>query len=216
MDCGDLNRLMDAFLDRELSAARAEELEAHLASCAHCRRQWAGLVQLLADPEPVEVPRGLGTRIVTAWESRQSAVQAATQAQPWWSGRLTRLRSALAVAACLLFFITGWLLSGWWTHSLPGDVLVENGSAPAPVVNVVVSPWILSSLAQAAAMPAPMSPAVMLACGVLPEMAAVDAETDEPMPRIHQRPHETTTRPADVGTGPGMPLLPLVPRYLGA
>lgn len=45
-DCGDLSALLGAHLDGELDTARAAQVEAHLATCARCRRELEALRQL--------------------------------------------------------------------------------------------------------------------------------------------------------------------------
>ena len=41
MDCGDLERQLDAYLDQELRAEQAAAVGEHLRSCAACSRQLA-------------------------------------------------------------------------------------------------------------------------------------------------------------------------------
>lgn len=210
MDCRDVNNLMEPFFDRELDNSSADEVRNHLAACQACGRRWGGLNLLLTDPEPVEVPAGLRDRIMTAWDTRQ-AEPASIPISRGWKQAFARLRYAGAIAACVLFFITGWLVSDRWGGK-PAPVVVQP-SQPREIT-VVVSPWILSSMAQATAMPAPVSPVVMLAGGVVPEMMAPQTPGDESIPRI--RPASgSRPQPSEPET-PDMPPLPLVPQYWGA
>jgi hypothetical protein len=216
MDCRDVDKLMDAFLERQVDGRSDEAIRTHLAACKECRRQWGGLVLLLTEPEPVEVPPGLRNRIVTALGDGPATFQPAVAAGGW-RRRFVRLRYAGALAACLSFFFAGWLVSNWWTVSTPTGGTVADTTAAPSGVTVVVTPWIMSSMAQAAAVPAPISPAMMLASGVMPELAIADPRADEPRLHIYQRPAAPpATRPADAPTGPDLQLLPFVPRYLGA
>lgn len=212
MDCRDVDKLMDPFFDRQLDESSADEVRGHLAACNTCRRRWGGLHLLLSNPEPVEVPDGLRDRILIAWEHKQTAPIPVPVARGWRLS-LTGLWYAGAIAACVLFFVTGWLLSGRWDGSQPATVASHPDRARP--VTVVVSPWILSSMAQAAAMPAPVNPAVMLASGVVPEMVIAKPRTDEPMIRVYQRPAASSASQPET-SAPDVQLLPLVPRYLGA
>jgi len=212
--------MMDVYLDRRLSAPESDEVEGHLHRCDACRRHWGDLVTLLTDPEPVQVPEGLCDRILASVQARLAESpsctgRAAGRRQP--RRPLRWLRYAGGMAACLLFFITGWLVSGWWMASGPAKIeSITTSGRPQPV-NVVVSPWILSSWAQAAAVPGPVSPVVVLAQGVIPELMIAEPIEDEPMIRIYRRPpNVSATQPAAPGASPEMQLLPLVPSYLGA
>ncbi|MBN1491360.1 MAG: zf-HC2 domain-containing protein [Phycisphaerae bacterium] len=72
MECRDTERLIDAYLDRELPAETASKLEAHLSACQPCRRQYGSLVGFLTKPEPIAVPAGLAERIAAAIESPEA------------------------------------------------------------------------------------------------------------------------------------------------
>lgn len=214
MDCRDVDRLIDPWLDRQLNPAAGDEMEAHLNGCERCRREWGNLLMLLTRPAPVSVPDGLRDRIVGAWES-QLAEQAPV-ADPAWHRRLMRMRPFAAVAACVLFFITGWLVSTWWAPP-PAGTYVSPNNTPQRPATVVVSPWILSSMAQAAAMPVPLSPAVMLAGGVLPEMVTAQQAVDEPVIRVYQPPADApATQPSGTPDPNLQQIMPIVPRYWGA
>ena len=39
MDCGEIQKLLMGYLDEELEPPLVEEIEAHLADCAECRRE---------------------------------------------------------------------------------------------------------------------------------------------------------------------------------
>lgn len=229
MDCRDVNKRMDAFLDRRVDAGSAREIRAHLAECKTCRSRWNGLVLLLSEPEPVDLPAGLRDRIllaVDAGEKSRFPADVAEQPgeplvrgrpQPSWFRHWVRLRHAGAAAACMLFFLAGWLVSTWWSVLPPDNAIVSNDPGTESSMTVVVSPWVLSSMAQAAAMPAPVSPAIVLASGAMPEWVIPEPRANEPMIRVYQRPAQPpATQPVDVPMHPDPHMLPFVPRHLGA
>lgn len=214
MDCRDVDRLIDPWLDRQLNAAAGDEIEAHVNGCDRCRREWGNLLLLLTRPSPVAMPDGLRDRIVGAWEAHMA--EQAPSRLPAWHRRLIWLRPVVAIAACVLFFITGWLVSGWWTQPPAGAPAAVAGPENSPAT-VIVSPWIISSMAQAAAMPAPVCPAVMLAAGVVPEMVTAQRIVDEPAIRVFQPPQDVpATQPSDAPGQELQNLMPMVPRYWGA
>jgi hypothetical protein len=223
MDCRDVDQMMDAWLDRELEPASAAEVDAHLAACDRCRRNWGGLVTLLTDPLPIDVPAGLRDRIVarvmeehTGHPARgRIAGKAKAGRMPAPQERLLAWRRyAGAIAACMAFFVTGWLISGWWMKAPKQNGGLDRATPPQ---SVVVSPWLMSSWAQAAMMPGPLSPAVMLAQGAIPELMITPTSLDEPTTRV--RPHmsrKAATQPAEPLSTPELRVMPMVPRFLGA
>jgi hypothetical protein len=77
MICHDARELFTARADDALSAAEQAELQAHLATCAECQREWARFEQtvaLLRGIEPAHAPAGFVDRVVAArprpWYSR--------------------------------------------------------------------------------------------------------------------------------------------------
>jgi anti-sigma factor (TIGR02949 family) len=67
MDCKKLREMLDAYVDRELSAEAATQVEAHIAECSSCRRAVEGLARLreavrAAAGKP-EVPQQLLARV---------------------------------------------------------------------------------------------------------------------------------------------------------
>lgn len=92
MDCNEARPLLDAAMDRELSAADARHIEQHLARCAECRRE-AQALRAVSDAtrtaEYFRAPEALRARIVNALPpigatrepaDRQSEADAATPA----------------------------------------------------------------------------------------------------------------------------------------
>ena len=113
MQCRDVDKQMDAYFDRQLTASVAGGIEAHLAECPLCAQRWGRLRTLLADPEPVQVPAGLRDRVMGAleaeWSMPGSAV--AAPAAGAWFRRVLWVRYVAPIAACVLFFLSGWFVS---------------------------------------------------------------------------------------------------------
>jgi anti-sigma factor RsiW len=99
----------------ELEADAARDLERHLESCASCSEELEQLRRLRALMEraqPIEIPAGLESRVMSEARSALERGSAATRpaaperSRPWWSGWLVSrpvLRPALAAALTLLF-----------------------------------------------------------------------------------------------------------------
>jgi len=113
MDCRDTERLIDAWLDRELPSEQARQVEAHMSECPACRRRFKPMIDFLGSAEPVSVPDGLRDRIVDAVThgagGKQTAGRDGLPAVRRW-----RLACVGAAAACVGFFVVGWLGSQWW------------------------------------------------------------------------------------------------------
>jgi len=176
MECRDLERLIDAYLDRELPAETAGEVDSHLSSCPKCRREHGALVAMLRPPGPATVPRDLGDQIVAAIDER------AAPRTPW--RRLRAVRWGAAVAASLALFFTGWASSRYWTE--PARPVIERvADSPREPATVVVSPWLISSWAQAMLLRGPASPVPLFVQAVaIEELTALRAE---PMPASRPR-----------------------------
>lgn len=184
MECRDVERLIDAYLDRELSAESAHEVESHLASCPTCRGRYGGMVSLLTSTGEVDVPEGLRDRIMAGvrdqsmspGSSPATARQAARRLRfGWWAW-------TGAIAASIAFFAFGWFSSDLWNNGqpLPGPI-VERGQARE--VTVVLSPWVLSSWAQATALRTPGGPMFFLAQATATEMMTASFFDDTPVER---------------------------------
>jgi len=93
MECEDIRKRLDAFLDGEADEAEKTEIQEHLAACSECARalrQSKKLAGVLQTWKPGEPPADLYGRVISALESRES----------WWRKYLT---PALAVKAALRF-----------------------------------------------------------------------------------------------------------------
>jgi hypothetical protein len=104
MTCHDAREQLSALLDDALAAAERAAIEAHLATCAECRRELDGLretVTLLRRVPPVHAPAGFVDRVMTAAH------------RPPWSRRLLdalfrplRVKLPLEAAAVLLVAVS--------------------------------------------------------------------------------------------------------------
>lgn len=93
MSCEDIRPDLVALLDGELSAARRQAVEQHLAACEDCRRLRQGyqlVREKLAGPAAAE-DAGLAARVL-------GAVRSKTRRRPWWP-RWRWLVPAAALAA---------------------------------------------------------------------------------------------------------------------
>ena len=83
MDCKKLREVLDAYVDRELSADASAQAEAHIAECNACRHAVEGLARLreavrtaAGKPEaPVELVRRVRSSVSSRWP-RAAAIQA--------------------------------------------------------------------------------------------------------------------------------------------
>lgn len=203
MDCGDIERLIDAYLDRELTAAATDEVQAHLNECVACRRRYGPLVEMLTTPDVPAVPPGLREKVLAA----VAEIPAATKGGRYMHRRdagatppahIWRLQPAWigALAACILLSFTSW--TAWRLGYNHGKKSPTASEVPAPVV-IRTSPGFLLSLAQLAlpgTNPLPLvaqSAAIdrLLeppdeACVILPRLVGQQAAPMEPPPNVPQ------------------------------
>jgi anti-sigma factor RsiW len=91
MECYEVRQQLSAWLDHELAETAGAALEAHVAKCAACRREWLQLKALeaalgnLAAP----VPSGLAEKVVARLRPPRR--------RQWWQ--------SIALAACLVLGI---------------------------------------------------------------------------------------------------------------
>jgi anti-sigma factor (TIGR02949 family) len=106
MNCKQVQRRLNAYLDGELPAEMRQTLEAHLDGCSACAHEWAAhqkLRQLLDEPPTATVPEGFA-RLVRERASRH-AVSVRRRATPEvWRAYPIPVRAAamLALGAGLL------------------------------------------------------------------------------------------------------------------
>ena len=98
-----------------------------------------------------------------------------------------------AAAACVGFFVVGWFGSQWWGSpseiaDKPVVVAEQTESTPQPQVTVVLSPWMLSSWAQAMALRGPANPAPLFAQALVAELASQRSFEPTPVIRVRRRP----------------------------
>jgi anti-sigma factor (TIGR02949 family) len=75
LNCQDIIHELSNFLDGELSAAAAEELEGHLDECSECKlvvNQTKKTIELYCDSEPVELPTEVRNRLHDALKKKLS------------------------------------------------------------------------------------------------------------------------------------------------
>lgn len=113
MDCKKLREVLDAYVDRELSADAAAQAEAHLAECSACRRAVEGLARLreavraaAGKPEaPVQLLQSVQSSLLPRWH--RAAVVQAIAATLILAGALTLLvPSVRGAAATALDFLS--------------------------------------------------------------------------------------------------------------
>ncbi len=185
MECRDAERLIEAYLDHELSEEAAEQVESHLSGCPACRDRYEAVLTLLRCPRPVSVPAGLRDRIVTAVATR-AVPPDPTGASVESSSRWTRWTSApwMAAAAALMLFFMGWLVSqfrGRPAESVPGHTEVYEFTVTVPP-----SPWVLSSWAQAMTLPGPGRPTALLVQGVAMDLLTRPSPDTTPVIRVRR------------------------------
>jgi hypothetical protein len=98
MTCQDTRELFSVALDDALGAVERERLEAHLAGCADCRREWARFeqtVSLLRGAEPIRAPAGFVDRVLEA-----------VRPEPWWRRLITPWAWRLPLQAAAVAVVT--------------------------------------------------------------------------------------------------------------
>ncbi len=177
MECRDVEREFDAWLDGELPPSEAQAMASHVEACPRCRVRLGPVTALLQAPAEVSVPAGLHGRIMAAVEALDGVgvdrgvddgspahrPRSSGTAKPHPYGRGSGMRWRLwvtGVAACVGFFLMGWFASRVGTHPQVVEMPVPG---PEEKPAVVLSPWILSSWARAAALPGPEGSILFLA-----------------------------------------------------
>ncbi|MFN3648923.1 MAG: zf-HC2 domain-containing protein [Armatimonadota bacterium] len=140
MKCRQAANWIDAALDGDagLTSTQREQLEAHLAGCAGCRRQWEALrtaEAVLRVPQPVAAPAGMLDEFRRRLEAERAApVLPPSRRWSWsWLWPVGSLAAAGAAAALALHFSTPTLLLPSTPDSAPAAAIPERtGSASAP------------------------------------------------------------------------------------
>lgn len=109
MNCADVERYLDDFVDGALPAALAAELGSHVASCPSCREAESGLRALLAEAESldasIEPPRDLWAGIARRIDAEGAGTKPFPAARP--APRRRRAYALLGAAAALAVGIAG-------------------------------------------------------------------------------------------------------------
>jgi hypothetical protein len=130
MNCNEFKIQIDRYLDRDLPANEAHEVQNHLTVCPACREEYGPLIELLTAPAEIIPSPALQSRILKT-----------IGATPDRQRNLWRFR--LATAAAIVLLVLGWLVR-------------PVSSPPAPVNTPLASetsqtqpdPWLLAGLAQ--------------------------------------------------------------------
>jgi anti-sigma factor RsiW len=126
MNCGTVDRYLDAFLDGEVDASAGMEVEKHLASCQSCKErlefaQW--LKRSVKSQAASETPQGMRERMQAALEAEGKVAQ--IRFDTTWRGT-----AAAAAVALVVFGLGGALeLKGQEIHA---------AAAVAPILEDVV------------------------------------------------------------------------------
>lgn len=121
-DCQIVQERLSLFIDEQLSLSEKEMIEAHLASCQLCSREYEQLkrtVDLLRSLEPVEVPSDFRFKLrqrLHASQPQNNSIWKKIVSRPW-------LSLGAAVAGFLLLFMTMNVLSpdGFSPENFAGD-----------------------------------------------------------------------------------------------
>lgn len=122
MNCAEVQELLSAYYDSELSSDERIGVAAHLADCPACSRALAGFGKIsgMVHSSPTSIPAQLDWRQVQNQLAPRSTVQPAEQVttanrsrRHWLS--LRGLRPAVAIAAILLIAIGWFAFDTWFT-----------------------------------------------------------------------------------------------------
>jgi len=104
----DTEQLIDAWLDGEVSAEQAAEIERRLRSDPRLRREYGPMLALLREPEAVDVPADLRERVVAAVRERAVDHGVVKAEGGRWHRVSNRLAWVGAMAASIALFLAGW------------------------------------------------------------------------------------------------------------
>jgi len=138
--CEHYEKYLAAWLDGEMTPQAQSALDAHLAACAHCRREFAGLQSLASDLEvigarllPADEPElNLAAQVMAAVTRAQESprVVSLDERRPMWRRVAPWLTAPLAAAATLLII---WA-SGYQLALKPVTAPLAKNEPPKPAV----------------------------------------------------------------------------------
>jgi anti-sigma factor RsiW len=123
MFCFQAGRLIHRFLDSELDAESSPQLEAHLNTCASCRRALSGLLELEDQLDTVRLPE-----IRSAYAAQ--VVQMALNTPPARQTSLPWLPAAAAVFGIALAVWAGFRIGENYSPRLGHDLIQSVLSSP--------------------------------------------------------------------------------------
>ncbi len=201
MQCREADRLIDAYLGRELSDDSAGELVSHLAACAKCRREYELVGRLLCPPGREAVPDGLRDRIVDAVTNTE------VKSRPRRTFKLFSRRVAVAASIAALFVgmvclhISRKMVA---TVSDPGIASLEEP----------IAPLVLSGMARAMTFRGPNRAIMMMAeSAAMMDLGKSMADVSGPPIRIRER--LVVVEPEQDRTSPSRLSVSLIPSLLG-
>lgn len=118
MNCEQMNELLSAWLDGELSESERRQMQAHLEQCAQCRALFEQLQALhtsFSDLEEIPAPEGFAQRVM-------EQVEKETKPKVVHLFKRPQMRSFAALAACAVLFV------GFGRVAMHGKA--EEGAAP--------------------------------------------------------------------------------------
>ena len=134
MDCRDIERLIDAYWDRELDPGIGEAVGQHLRGCTLCDQRYGAVNAFLTTPDEIAVPSGLRDRVFAALDSSRSVktaprIQDTQTSSPRMSYRLAPLAwaGALAVRQSLAGLLFGVRPTDPWSFVGVVVVLISAG-----------------------------------------------------------------------------------------
>jgi len=125
MTCSDARELLSGLIDDALGAGERDALDAHLASCAECRRELERLrdtVALLTAVEPARAPAGFVDRVLEAARPASRARRLLRALLLPWPVKLP-LEAAAVVGKAFFVGAVRDLVSEDARPRVPGDIM---------------------------------------------------------------------------------------------
>ena len=210
MECRDTERLMDAYLDRELGPEETRQVELHVSGCSACRSRHGVLLTLLGSARPVSVPDGLRDRIVAAVASGAGQGDSPGMcAEPRWGGLwVFRAPWSGAAAASVMLMFAGWFVLQF-SGKPPRGMDTTTPIAQPAGEPVAPSPWMLMSWAQARSLPGPGGSTAFLVQGMAMELLTRPVPDEAPLISV-RRPMNRDAGPLDSEPSPAVPQVPFI------